>query len=227
VSTFQKIHTDASAGDMFGRSTAFVGDVNGDSFPDMAVGAPYDEEGAAGGKRGAAWVIFLNQDGSYQSSSKISWNNGGLGGANMADDAHFGASLAELGDLNNDGVPDLMAGACGDDTAYNKCVVYTLFLTASGTVTSFQKIPAPENYDKFGGTDIVNLGDLDGDSVVDVAVGAYYDSFQTGSVWILFLNVDGTAKGSVKIHQAATNNGLCDDDWFGSRYLRSLPPSSI
>ncbi len=73
-----------------------------------------------------------------------------------------------------------------------------------GWVLSHQKISATEggftgilhNVDLFGAS-AAALGDLDGDGVGDLAVGAFGDGAARGAVWILFLNPDGT----VKLHQ--------------------------
>ncbi len=78
-----------------------------------------------------------------------------------------------------------------------------------GTVLSHQKISdteggfkgALDKGDEFGSS-VASLGDLDGDGVGDVAVGATDDDDggeNRGAVWILFLNPDGTVKSHQKI----------------------------
>ena len=52
--------------DYFGSSMAFIGDLNGDGVVDLAVGAPYDDDG--GSNRGAVYVLFMNTDGTVKSS---------------------------------------------------------------------------------------------------------------------------------------------------------------
>ena len=52
--------------DYFGSSMAFIGDLNGDGVVDLAVGAPYDDDG--GSNRGAVYVLFMNTDGTVMSS---------------------------------------------------------------------------------------------------------------------------------------------------------------
>ncbi|MCH7720448.1 MAG: FG-GAP repeat protein, partial [Planctomycetes bacterium] len=97
-----------------------------------------------------------------------------------------------------------------------------------GTVLSHQKISDTEGGfkgeleggDNFGGS-VTSLGDLDGDGVGDLAVGAFPDDdggFDRGAVWVLFLNTDGTVKSHQKISD--TEGGftgiLHDDDRFGN-----------
>ena len=81
--------------------------------------------------------------------------------------------------------------------------------TTDGTVKSFQKISDTagnftatlDNEDRFGPS-VAALGDLDGDTVTDLAVGAYYDDdggLDRGAVYVLFMNTNGTVKSHQKI----------------------------
>ncbi len=96
-----------------------------------------------------------------------------------------------------------------------------------GTVLSHQKISDTqggftgelEDVNRFGNS-VASLGDLDGDGVGDLAVGAYIDGdggTERGAVWVLFLNPDGTVKSHQKISDTqGTFTGSLDDlDWFG------------
>ncbi len=114
-------------------------------------------------------------------------------------------ATAALGDLNGDGIGDLaVGGQRHDDGGTDRGAVWILFLNPDGTVKSHQKISDTEggflgvldNADSFG-ISVASLGDVDGDDVVDVAVGAFLDDdggTNRGAVWVLFLNTDGTVK---------------------------------
>ena len=150
--------------------------------------------------------------------------------SNVLDDEDmFGYSITEIGDLNNDGFMDIVAGApYDDDGGANAGALYILFLNSDGTVKTHQKISALEgnfaNALQAGvcfANAIVNLGDLDGDGVTDLAVGAHNNYApgqkhdRTGAVYILFLNSDGMVKTSHEISNWSGNFALDDNDSFG------------
>ncbi len=131
--------------------------------------------------RGAVHILFLNASGTVKSSTKIA--SGTNGGPTLADYDVFANSVANVGDLDGDGVADLAVGARQDGTGGAlRGAVHILFLNANGTVKSTSKIasgtggaPTLVDGDRFG-TSVANVGDLDGDGVTDLAVGAYADN---------------------------------------------------
>jgi CSLREA domain-containing protein len=207
----------------FGTSVASLGDVDGDGVPDLAVGAIRDNTG--GTYRGAVYVLLLKTNGSVKSTVKLASDTNGI--PTLADHDYFGTSVASLGDLDGDGVNDLAVGASGDNTGgWSRGAVYVLLMNANGTVKSSVKlasdtngIPTLADYDYFG-TSVASLGDLDGDGVNDLAVGASGDNtggWSRGAVYVLLMNANGTVKSRVKL--ASDTNGappLADGDLFGT-----------
>ena len=188
-----------------GNAVASLGDLDGDGIADLAVGSSLDNTG--GTQQGAVHVLLMNSDGTVKTSQKIAHNVGG--GPSLANTDLFGHSLASLGDLDGDGVTDLAVGAKGTGGVFggdNYGAVHVLFLNANGTVKAKQRIgvgtgPSIAREDLFG-SGLASLGDLDGDGVADLAVGAPGDDAAgsaRGSVHVLFMNANGTVKSAVEI----------------------------
>ncbi|MCH8010394.1 MAG: VCBS repeat-containing protein [Candidatus Marinimicrobia bacterium] len=233
VKNFQKISdTEGSFtatmnnSDFFGIEVAALGDLDGDGITDLAVGAYYDDDG--GTDRGAVYIFFMETDGTVKSYQKIS-DTAGSFTATLDNSDEFGVSVASLGDLNGDGITDLAVAAFfDDDGGTDRGAVYILFMQTDGTVKSFQKIcdtagnftGTLDNQDYFGNS-LAALGDLDGDGVVDLAVGAFADDdggFNRGAVYVLFMQTDGTVKSYQKISDTAGNftGTLDNNDNFGT-----------
>lgn len=189
--------------DQFGGRLVQVGDLNGDDIPDLMVSARNDDDG--GQDRGAVYTMFMTESGNAQANQKISSSLGGLTGQ-LDDGDQFGQSIDGLGDLGGDNLGDLVVGAHGDDDGGpDRGAVYILNMHVAGVPKSYQKISSTQggffgalsDGDRFG-SGVAALGDVNGDGVVDLAVGAAGDGSE-GAVWIVFLNADGTVFGQQKI----------------------------
>lgn len=214
--------------DWFGESVTSLGDIDGDGATDIAVGASGDDDG--GPQKGAVWVLRLSAPaGTVQAAQKISASAGGFSGA-LANDDYFGVAVEGLGDVDGDGVGDLAVGSLlHDDGGSDRGAFWLLYLNDDGSVKGQQKISATQggfggaldDGDTFGSA-LAALGDIDGDGVGDLAVGAQFDDdggANRGAVWILFLEADGTVRSEQKISD--TSGGftgwLDDEDRFGAR----------
>jgi len=211
--------------DWFGTSVTALGDLNNDGVEDIAVGAALDDDGNT--NRGAVYILFLNKDGTVKTHTKISDWEGAFYGS-LPNFCRFGQSVANIGDIDNDGVIDLAVGASRHN---NEGAVWILFMQSNGYVKSYTLIASftggysgqVESNSEFGYS-VTGLGDLDGDGVEDVAVGARQGCYGTtaicklGAVWILFLNTNGTVKAQQKIGGDAGGwtEFLQAYDFFGS-----------
>lgn len=203
----------------FGSSLAAVGDLNGDGTADLIVGTAGEDSG-----RGAVRVLMMNANGTVKSSGKISHQLNG--GPSLASEDVFGVSVTSVGDLNGDGIADIVVGAMLDDTGRTDAgAVYVQFLNANGTVKGNVKIASGINGGPalaeaaYFGVSVTALGDLDGDGINDVAVGSEQNDTggtDRGAVHVLLLNSNGTVKNS-KVIASGTNGGpaLANNDHFG------------
>jgi len=200
-------------GDTFGYSLANLGDLDGDGVDDVAVGAPFAPGGGVG--RGAVWILFFNSDGTVKVSQLIDDVVGGFAGV-LDDYDGFGFSVASLGDISGDGLPELAVGAFDDDDGgQERGAVWILFMRADGTVWAQWKISSTSggligplhDGDQFGSA-AAAIGDLDGDGLTELAVGAPGDddgNGDAGAAWLLFLNPNGTVRAEQKISATSGN----------------------
>jgi hypothetical protein len=218
--------------DRFGWSVAGIGDLNGDTIEDIAVGELYDDD--SNDNAGALWILFLNMDGTVQAHQKINTFNGGFSEP-LPQDQWFGSSVTEIGDFDGDTVTDLLVGAFGDsENGIFRGCVYLLLMNSDGTVKGDQKINETNggftgglaDGDEFGWA-VANVGDLDGNGTDDAAVSANLnDGLGTdhGAVWILFLDpIALVVDSATKIDDTGGGfSGTLDDrDNFG-RHLAAL-----
>ncbi len=184
----------------FGMDIEGIGDLDGDGIEDIAVANMYDNDG--GTDRGAFWILFLNTNGTVKSYQKISDTQGGFTG-DLDNGDRFGRSIAKVGDIDGDEVDDLAVGSYyDDDGGTDRGAVFILLMNSDGTVKHFKKISSTiggftgplSNSDNFG-VSVTGIGDLDGDSRNDIAVGAFFDDdggTNTGAFYVLFLDGEGT-----------------------------------
>ena len=211
--------------DRFGVSLTSMEDLDGDGNIELAVGAHLDDDGGA--DQGAVWIVSVDPTGKAVAQQKISELVGGFGGVLDPAD-QFGVSVAWLNDLDGDGDTELAVGAhLDDDGGADQGAVWILSVSVNGTVTGQTKIS--ETSGAFGGVldpgdqfgiSLAAVGDLDGDGILELAVGAVGDDdggVDQGAVWILFLNPDGTVKSEPKISETSGGFGgvLASSDWFG------------
>jgi hypothetical protein len=142
--------------------------------------------------------------------------------------AEFGTAICNLGDLDGNGFEDLAVGAPMEDTLTGS--IYILFMKEDYTVLrsirhARNQTGMPILFEKFEfGTSITNIGDLDGDNVTDIAVGAPGELVP--SVFILYLNSDGSIKSNVLIRGEYVGNSPISTGDF-AKYTPNGPPFEL
>lgn len=174
----------------FGSAVDGGQDFNDDGAPDLLIGAPLGSQSA-----GHAYV-YSGLNGAQLAS---------YSGRNAGDE--FGAAACFLGDVNDDGQIDLAVGAPhANGSGWNAGEVLVL----SGADGSELYRIEGQNAD-FLGFDLACVGDLDGDCVAELLVGAPFSDtsgFNAGSAYVY-----SGASGALLL----TLHGAAPGDWFGSR----------
>ncbi|MBL0180900.1 MAG: FG-GAP repeat protein [Chitinophagaceae bacterium] len=190
---------------LFGRSVAGAGDVNGDGYKDVIVGADGFTNGQA--SEGAAFIY-------HGSAAGVSTTAAAILESNQAN-AKMGISVAGAGDVNDDGYGDVIAGAyqyTNGQTSEGAAFIYRG--TATGINTTVSAIVESNQVNAFMGISVSGAGDVNGDGYNDVIVGAYqYDNGQAdeGAAFIYHGSATGintTVAATVESNQASAFMGI-------------------
>jgi len=188
-----------------GESVATAGDVNGDGFSDVLLGAPFYDNGQNNEGRALAF-----RGGPAGLASEAGW---------IAESdqpfAAFGSSVSTAGDVDGDGYSDVLVGApLYDGGAPNQGRAYAYHGTADGLVEEPLVATVGQAGAEFG-TAVSTAGDVNGDGYSDVIVGApFYDAgtFNSGAAFVYH----GSAAGLSAAPDWITFGVGLDDQYGGA-----------
>ncbi len=192
-----------TAGQEFGAALAGLEDMDGDGLSEWLVGAPGMDHG--GQDTGAAFLWLGNT--AVTEEPHAAWY--GLANEN------FGFSVAAIGDVNGDGVPDFAVGAPRNDTGgTDKGRVCVFYGGNNISGTPDREILGEAANDQFGYA-IAAAGDFDGDGRDDFIVGAPYNDTTGGDAGAAYIIYGAAGGPSTDLADALKLTGQVGGDHFG------------
>ena len=211
-----------AANDLAGFSVSLAGDINGDGFDDIVVGAPYSDHDGVGA--GRAYVIF----GKASGFGTIDLRNlqPADGFVIRGDDAYnyAGFSVSGAGDVNGDGFDDIIVGGSGYSGFYygGTPTAYVIFGKQSpGTVDLKSLAPSDGfviqgeygyGFQRFNASD---AGDINGDGFADIIIGDPAANGQAGAAYVIFGKASGF--GTINLASLASPTGFVIEGGAGDR----------
>ncbi|WP_417466237.1 beta strand repeat-containing protein, partial [Kordiimonas sp.] len=219
------------AGDASGISVSGAGDINGDGIEDLIIGA----RGADinGESSGSAYVVFGSDSGfnlSLDLSDLDGTNGFTLNGVDTSD--QLGISVSAAGDINGDGIEDIVVGAnLGDPNGQQSGETYVVFGSDSGFSATLDlssldgsngfTLNGVDAYD-LSGYSVSSAGDINGDGIDDILIGALRadpNASSSGETYVVFGSDEGFSATLELSSLDGTNgfviNGTGDNKYTG------------
>jgi hypothetical protein len=179
-------------GAFFGARISTAGDVNGDGYSDIIVGAPNFDNGES--NEGKAYVYHGSATGL---SAIANWTAEG----NQAD-AIFGYPVSTAGDVNGDGYSDVIVSAENyDNDLQNEGRIYVYHGSSSGLSVNANWVVEGNQSEAQFGNSVSTAGDVNGDGYSDIIIGAL--TFDNGE----------TDEGKIFIHYGSASGLSITPDW--------------
>ncbi|NER28753.1 MAG: hypothetical protein F6J89_14230 [Symploca sp. SIO1C4] len=214
-----------NAYDFSGSSVSAVGDINGDEFDDLIIGAKgFDPNGQV--FAGASYVVFggngIDTSGTFELSDLDGSNGFVIHGMDAYD--YSGLSVKAAGDINNDGIDDLIIGAPGadpDDKSFagESYVIFgSIEMDGIGSLELSEldgsngfTITGIDAYDQIGFS-IGAAGDINNDGIDDLIIGASIansnGNFYAGESYVVFGSANVGITGNFDLSALDGNNGF-------------------
>ena len=222
---FVIITPDGAAANVPSTNISSAGDINGDGVDDIIVGV-----NGANDNKGKSFVVFgrdVVNDGDFSKNVTLASLESGDGsngfainGINAGD--RSGYSVSDAGDINGDGIDDILIGAYGASSEAGKTfVVFGKDSTAGETFDASINLSSLDGSNGFvinginagdrSGYSVSDAGDINGDGIDDILIGAYGASSEAGKTFVVF-GKDSTAgetfDASINLSSLDGSNGF-------------------
>ncbi|MBK8609501.1 MAG: FG-GAP repeat protein [Chitinophagaceae bacterium] len=188
----------------FGMSVAGAGDVNGDGFSDIIVGAEDYDDGQT--DEGAVFIYHGSAAGIVTTAAVMLQENLTL--------SQYGFSVSSAGDVNGDGYSDVIVGAYLYNSGQaNEGVAFVYHGSGAGITAAYSTLLEANQIAASFGVSVACAGDIDGDGYSDVIVGANsYDNGETneGAAFVYSgssTGINAVAIAVLEINQAGAELG--------------------
>ena len=217
------------ARDRSGRSVSGAGDINGDGIDDLIIGAPSAGDrlmsyrgGLYNDERGESYVVFGNSRG-FEASlelEELDGSNGFVlkgidrgGGYGLPEGDRSGSSVSGAGDINGDGIDDLIIGAPGGNNAGEGYVVFGSSDRFNANL-EFSELDGTNGFvlqgidrGDYSGSSVSGAGDINGDGIDDIIIGAPGGNNDAGESYVVFGNSKGL-EASLDLAELDGSNGF-------------------
>jgi hypothetical protein len=193
-----------------GFAVAGAGDVDGDGVPDVVVGAP--NAGSGFTFRGRSYVVFGKADTSSVDLAEVAAGIGGFAIDGVDDLGYSGRAVDAAGDVDGDGLGDVIVGAPGSLGGSLPGRAFVVFGKADGALVDLADVAMGiggfvidgEGTGTLCGQSVAGAGDMNGDGLDDLLVGAPRVDSAAGRAYVVFGKAD---TGAVALSSVATGDG--------------------
>ncbi|MBV6478441.1 MAG: hypothetical protein HGGPFJEG_01196 [Ignavibacteria bacterium] len=193
----------------FGYSVSVAGDVNGDGYSDVIIGASYYDEVQA--YSGRAYLYKGTSAGLLSSHSWVT--------SSFAENAYYGTSVSTAGDVNGDGYSDVIVGAPGYSTNKGRAYMYYGSNSNSGLDNLANWYSESDQTQADYGGSVSSAGDINGDGYSDVIIGAYrYENNEAdeGKIFVYYGNRKTGLLSNLQQYKPGTSDVISSGGITGS-----------